>query len=459
MQEIALPELKAFNVGLDMCGWAYLESFCGFFGWTGWDLAIKSLADVPIEEDTAFGAISRIRQMSPLRLAPHRKAKLEATLTKLYGTGDDEHQIAAYASWAVALSRSREASDLRDKVFAPLGLADRYLDQKARSVPLPDYSKSVVRVYTRFATYVISATRGLTILAQVQTSNKPRNQALPSWVPHFSADGYDPYDSFMMRNQYHPCIEEQCASFVFVDERRLLLRGYRLSSVNQLLPADTHSDAFDVLSLFRLAKTTTRMGAGSDWLECYLHTTTASSLEEVTTESLRSAFLHALTLLILVSKPVISGVRDRHEYADDVLLLCAGSSYFPGRQELHESITASTQVISSIGSKDLASIRSHDGLHELKSQALLYIKPFEDICGHRNLITTADGDLGLTPDICAQGDHIWLFPGSKAPIVLRSLADGKVMVIGEAYVHGCMCGEVFRQGCLSRGDMREMTLD
>lgn len=97
IQEIALPVLKVFTVGFAMSGWAHLESFCMFFRWIEWSIGMHALAGVPIEEDSAFSAISRVQHLSPLHLAPHRQEKLDNMLNRLYGTGNDEFRIAAYA--------------------------------------------------------------------------------------------------------------------------------------------------------------------------------------------------------------------------------------------------------------------------------------------------------------------------------------------------------------------------
>ncbi|EUC42939.1 hypothetical protein COCMIDRAFT_102197 [Bipolaris oryzae ATCC 44560] len=55
---------------------------------------------------------------------------------------------------------------------------------------------------------------------------------------------------------------------------------------------------------------------------------------------------------------------------------------------------------------------------------------------------TRDGRLGLGPRITAGGDQIWLPMGADTPFVLRPLHGGKFKILGQAYLHGVMQGEV-----------------
>lgn len=51
------------------------------------------------------------------------------------------------------------------------------------------------------------------------------------------------------------------------------------------------------------------------------------------------------------------------------------------------------------------------------------------------------GYLGLGPSVAAAGDSVWVIPGADAPFILRPMADGSFLVVGEAYAHGIMDGE------------------
>lgn len=62
----------------------------------------------------------------------------------------------------------------------------------------------------------------------------------------------------------------------------------------------------------------------------------------------------------------------------------------------------------------------------------------------RRPFRSAKGLLGLGPLGAREGDKIWLLPGADVPFVFRRAGDSTFTVIGEAYVHGVMDGELFQ---------------
>lgn len=70
---------------------------------------------------------------------------------------------------------------------------------------------------------------------------------------------------------------------------------------------------------------------------------------------------------------------------------------------------------------------------------------FRNACQERSLFYTESGLWGVGPDSIDedQGDVVCILCGSPMPIILRPKGDG-YKVIGEAYVHGIMYGEAFR---------------
>ncbi|KAI6081786.1 hypothetical protein F4821DRAFT_248546 [Hypoxylon rubiginosum] len=60
----------------------------------------------------------------------------------------------------------------------------------------------------------------------------------------------------------------------------------------------------------------------------------------------------------------------------------------------------------------------------------------------RRLCITKNGLVGLAPPDSAPGDRLALLQAGRVPVVLRQDVDG-YRLIGEAYVHGAMYGEMF----------------
>lgn len=66
-------------------------------------------------------------------------------------------------------------------------------------------------------------------------------------------------------------------------------------------------------------------------------------------------------------------------------------------------------------------------------------------CAHRVLFRTRKGYMGLMPWNAETGDEVWVLKGGKTPFLLRPAERGNEKVyklVGEAYVHGIMGGEV-----------------
>ena len=62
----------------------------------------------------------------------------------------------------------------------------------------------------------------------------------------------------------------------------------------------------------------------------------------------------------------------------------------------------------------------------------------------RRVMRTAKKNcLGLMPKSAQVGDELWFLQGAKVPFILRRMEIGNHELIGEAYIHGYMQGEIF----------------
>ncbi len=64
-------------------------------------------------------------------------------------------------------------------------------------------------------------------------------------------------------------------------------------------------------------------------------------------------------------------------------------------------------------------------------------------CSCRSIFRTKGCGLGMGHSTIHDGDEIWLLSGSEVPFVLRRLDGGRHLLIGEAYLHGAMFGELW----------------
>lgn len=95
-------------------------------------------------------------------------------------------------------------------------------------------------------------------------------------------------------------------------------------------------------------------------------------------------------------------------------------------------------------------LKDHPELVALNSEALVarglksyrYLDQLEDTARHRRPFAGKGGLLGLGPAEMEVGELIYILVGATVPYLLRKDAEGKLRVVGDAYIHGVMDGEI-----------------
>lgn len=86
-------------------------------------------------------------------------------------------------------------------------------------------------------------------------------------------------------------------------------------------------------------------------------------------------------------------------------------------------------------------VRAGNVFEGVKYTNIAYNKLFQ-----RRPFRSAKGYIGLGPFGICENDTIWILPGTDVPFIFRPTKDGKFTVLGEAYVHGIMDGELLDHG-------------
>ena len=60
----------------------------------------------------------------------------------------------------------------------------------------------------------------------------------------------------------------------------------------------------------------------------------------------------------------------------------------------------------------------------------------------RRTFRSEKGYVGLGPHGMCLGDSIWIIPGADVPFIFRSVGNGDFIVVGEAYIHKGMDGDL-----------------
>lgn len=468
IQEYCLPPLKAFVCGRQSKPSRDVTAFCNFLQQLSWTEHLMRLANLDLTRPFACSAINNALRLWPssrTQRSQQQVRQLDQCLRRLYGDYGDgpTHRAAAYAAFAVECSRRRMASNPRDKVIAPLALANRFENPQVRLVPSPDYSKSVQETYIEFVRYVLTGTRSLAILSQTVPAehSQKRDSSLPTWVPDFRHWDDDFFSSLAMNEKFHASMNTVASYIEFPDELSVKVQGYLLARVTGTSPLSIDRTDFDILRLLRLAKDTCSKRMGSAWFESFIHTMTASAVEDLPPTTLRDSFEQQLAFMIFASQDIrrpggeffqnddISAIMTKaHQHAFEIAKMCTGSCVSPRQENLDEALVQIQHLGMALIGCDQAEVYRNSARHK-------YIWQWKEVRNaiaiwRRQFLATGIGAFGSGPETVSIGDEVWILHGARVPILLRSASDQRSkVVIGETYLHKMMNGEPFQSGLLS----------
>jgi hypothetical protein len=81
-------------------------------------------------------------------------------------------------------------------------------------------------------------------------------------------------------------------------------------------------------------------------------------------------------------------------------------------------------------------------LHPLVNTSDTFLLRAQISGGGRRLFVTPEKWLGSGPELLESGDEVWLLKNAAVPFILRPTGDSQYQLVGEAYVHGIMYGEL-----------------
>lgn len=290
-------------------------------------------------------------------------------------------------------------SDPRDRVFSLLNLAT---DTRHFST-FPDYSKTCEEVYTEAAMYFLN--QGY-IDALVFCQFPRKLETLPSWVPDWSMEVRWPCGQPPWTSKFSASGDTLSKQAVSQPEPGLLqLQGFFVDRIKEfgqvwdpdwLRPLDSKSALVFVNDILRLCKKSPRVETRAEWVEA-------------------------------------------------VRIASADGSYFPW--DVHNPFLVDLQCYDDAG-KALQSAAESSSDKQDEGEAWSQHQDWFRLALHRlhsrRPFLGASGFLGLCPDHVQAGDEIYVFLGAKVPMVLRPRGDGSYSVVGEAYVHGIMYGEMMK---------------
>ncbi len=315
------------------------------------------------------------------------------------------------------LSRTSEQTDLKDKLYAILGLLDRDIVKHIT----PDYELPLWKVFASFPKAMITATDRLDILRQCILGDTD-DPSMPSWVPDLT--------TVIHTNDISNIVTfnasgDTPAIFQFInDDRGLIVAGFRIDAIDGLgctfwdiigsqssiTPPSTVSNAYDTEYAARKALYRSLIMAGKEEVE---------DGESTDWEQL-------LDIPSSVPSWYNEKLQKKHESIREFLTLNKG-----------------LQVLGHELEEWLSSDKDHTSEPSAAPQIEKFYSRLLTVQSSRRLMTTAQGRIGVAPKAAKQGDIICIFFGSTVPMAVRPIPDFEhtFFLVGECYVEGMMDGD------------------
>ncbi|KAG0699725.1 heterokaryon incompatibility protein-domain-containing protein [Suillus ampliporus] len=385
----------------------------------------------------------------------------------------------------LALSRTYQVTDPRDKIFALFGISDRSSLESPvveLSVFSADYTKSIEQVYTECSAHMVEGRTGYAVLSMVEDRSYPAPRPIPSWVPDFSVlpnpppltiHGQCPFSAggFTGPPPTRPIVSPDRKELHIPAAARLGRISRTSETGQEMYSLERMTHFFRLLAdpALRLAKIATPAAAEALWRTLIADIAVLAEERHPAPAALGASFAQWVTYLILRALDTASNasahvadhfpdgesppepipifdspLRDfmgsgayitalqsappEYRYSDVHAAVDDFITVWDGALPLRELLDA-TKVAVAAGDRARLKVT-----HK-------FAGTFMWMCSARRVFSTERGDLGIAHQGARVGDEVVVLPGAAVPFVVREVEGGAYILIGEAFVHGAMRGE------------------
>ncbi|XXH02510.1 hypothetical protein Hte_008886 [Hypoxylon texense] len=351
--------------------------------------------------------------------------------------------------------RRGKATDARDRIYGLMGLS-----AEREEMPKADYTDTatITSVFTDVTIDILRRSGNLDILGLVGSvrPDRPKDDDLPSWVPDYgSPQGPHPITKRgMLYTSKNPQVSAKFAAGGHgqlshkIDGNTLVIPALIIGEIHELAGCcgGQRDDDLDVqnglgkvsvaYALQGLRDQVEAINTSLSWERFARRSIGKSLVYKPTGESMQDTFL--MTYYEGQVEEItdeIRAVNAVEKFAITVwriLTLGFGCTWFPVAAPL-VTITGfvvwiSRPVWSFLGYPSVSTVERYADMGKYVVE--------------RRPCTTKNGLVGLAPPGSVPGDRIALLQSGRVPVALRPDVDG-YRLIGEAYVHGAMYGEMF----------------
>ena len=447
VQEAVLGSLSIPKNVVALCGsfsipWYDLAMFLAILSWCDWR---RSLSRALIEDretmrlEPAFStALQRINCSILVRGVVTFDLDTSWLMRADYGSVFGKVKMYCVMYTLVRYIRLHVFTDPRDTIYGCLGLVTTSNPGISCTIKA-DYTLSVPEVLTAASWQMLSNMPKLDLLSLRESEKNRVWHELPSWVPDLSAQSW-PTPMYYAHQDLRPGdtdfdasgSESPCSQFACTGGRTLTLIGAPVSVVDEIGPTLERYRLETVeLEWFLQLLISRQVGSSSSPYpaddEALCRTLVADALPEYVSELdyARTFQVWWATYLALRSRHIErEGAANSKTAPVEILVsqLKQNASWLPTTSHIiamKEQLDSGTSCPTS--PVDASIVR------------LWYPRVF---------ICTDDGRFGLANPGAQVGDEVWILKGGRTPFLLRRGDDGNYQLVGEAFVHGIMFGEI-----------------
>ncbi|KAM7202223.1 Heterokaryon incompatibility protein (HET) domain containing protein [Rhypophila sp. PSN 637] len=352
-------------------------------------------------------------------------------------------------------SHGRAATDPRDKLFELLGLTTSDIGIRV------DYNASPADVFIRSTRALVEAAGNLHVLGfcfpfRVGALPGTEKAPLPSWVPQWGSTGTFANPMMFLANNTLRTSDASrgslCAPRWTEDGKTLIVEGFVVDTVKSLssvLPSlylnNKHEGSFDWMD--DLEKHAFKNhGDDPDY-----DPSVWESICEVAT-----AFKYLGKLISGGVSQLLGTFTDLSRYIEwehfcGKEMTSRGADTDTCDKIMCEILSVGTQFPggpAETAERAIRAVAQDSFIMGLKTEITKKNNAFTFMlrhCQERRMGVTQLSRMALFPKMTEQGDQVLVLKGGRVPLVLRPKGNGRVELVGEAYVHGIMDGEAVNQ--------------
>lgn len=378
----------------------------------------------------------------------------------------------------LALSRTYQVTDQRDKIFALLGISDMSSLESPVVEFNVDYTRSVEQVYTECSALLVEGGAGYSVFSMVEARSYPSLRPIPSWVPDFSVPPRPPplaireqcpfsAGGFTSPVPTRPTVPPNRKELYLPAAARLGRISQTSETGKEICSLERMTHFFRLLAdpALRLTKSATPAAAEALWRTLIANIAEGqhpapASLGTSFTQWITYLVIRALDTASLASAHATDHFSDGEPQPEPRLTSLAVRDFIASDEHTTNLRSAPPKYrYSDVHAAVVDFIAAWDRaipLRELLNATRMAVAAedksrleathkfagtFLWMCSARRVFSTEQGDLGIAHEGARVGDEVVVVPGAAVPFVVREVEGGAYAFIGEAFVHGVMGGE------------------